>query len=103
MISPGYYRAIGTRLLRGREFTEADRKETERVVIVNQAFADRYWPGQDPLGKHVGAIDAAVGRRGRGRDGEVSQPARRSDARGGRAVQQMYWIADHRCENVARA
>jgi hypothetical protein len=56
MISPGYYRALGTPLLRGREFTEADRRESERVVIVNQAFADRYWPGQDPIGKHVGAI-----------------------------------------------
>ena len=56
MISPGYYRAIGTPLLRGREFTEADRKGSERVVIVNQAFADRFWPGQDPIGKHVGAI-----------------------------------------------
>jgi predicted permease len=56
MISPGYYRAIGTPLLRGREFTAADRKGSERVVIVNQAFADRFWPGQDPIGKHVGAV-----------------------------------------------
>jgi predicted permease len=56
MISPGYYQALGTPLLRGREFTEADRKESERVVIVNQAFADRFWPGQDPIGRHVGAI-----------------------------------------------
>jgi predicted permease len=56
MISPGYYRALGTPLLRGREFTDADRRESERVVIVNQAFADRFWPGQDPIGKHVGAI-----------------------------------------------
>jgi len=56
MISPAYYRAIGTPLLRGREFTEADRKGSERVVIINQAFADRFWPGQDPIGKHIGAI-----------------------------------------------
>jgi len=56
MITPGYYRALGTPLLRGREFTPADRRGAERVVIVNQAFADRYWPGQDPIGKHVGDI-----------------------------------------------
>ena len=56
MISPGYYRAIGTPLLRGREFTDADRRDGTRVVIVNQAFAERYWPGQDPIGKHVGDI-----------------------------------------------
>jgi predicted permease len=56
MISPGYYRALGTPLLRGREFTDADVRDGQRVVIVNQAFADRYWPGQDPIGKHVGDI-----------------------------------------------
>ena len=56
MISPGYYRALGTSLLRGREFTDADVRDGQRVVIVNQAFADRYWPGQDPIGKHVGDI-----------------------------------------------
>jgi predicted permease len=56
MISPGYYRAIGTRLMRGREFTDADRRDAAPVVIVNEAFADRFWPGQDPIGKHVGAI-----------------------------------------------
>jgi predicted permease len=56
MISPGYYRAIGTPMLRGREFTDADRRGAERVVIVNQAFVDRFWPGQDAIGKHVGDI-----------------------------------------------
>jgi predicted permease len=56
MVSPGYYRAIGTPLVRGREFTDDDRQGGERTVIVNQAFADRFWPGQDPIGKHVGDI-----------------------------------------------
>jgi predicted permease len=56
MISPGYYKAIGTAVLRGREFTDADRRDGSPVVIVNQAFADRYWPGQDPIGKHIGEI-----------------------------------------------
>ena len=56
MVTPGYYRALGTPLLRGREFTDADVRDGQRVVIVNQAFADRYWPGQDPLGKHIGDI-----------------------------------------------
>jgi predicted permease len=56
MVSPGYFRALGTPLLRGREFTDADVRDGQRVVIVNQAFADRYWPGQDPIGKHVGDI-----------------------------------------------
>jgi hypothetical protein len=42
--------------VRGREFTNDDREGGERAVIVNQAFADRFWPGQDPIGKHVGDI-----------------------------------------------
>jgi putative ABC transport system permease protein len=56
MISPGYYRAIGTPLIRGREFTDADRQGGEHVVIVNQAFADHYWPGQNPIGKRIGDL-----------------------------------------------
>jgi predicted permease len=51
--SPGYFRAIGTRLLAGRDFNEHDLEKAPKVVIVNQAFADRLFPGQDPLGKRI--------------------------------------------------
>jgi predicted permease len=50
---PGYFSTIGQRLLRGREFTEADRGDSALVCIVNESFARRFWPGQDPLGKRV--------------------------------------------------
>jgi predicted permease len=49
--SPGYFQTIGIPLLRGREFTEADRDGSVRVAIVNQTLADRLWPGEDPIGK----------------------------------------------------
>jgi len=48
--SPGYFASIGLPVLRGRGFTPAD-VDYENLVIVNQAFADRMFPGQDPIGK----------------------------------------------------
>ncbi|MGD8330611.1 MAG: ABC transporter permease [Acidobacteriota bacterium] len=49
-VSPGYFRTIGATLIRGREFTRAD-DNGEPHAIVNEAFAERYWPGEDPIGK----------------------------------------------------
>ena len=49
--TPGYFQTIGIPLLRGRDFTDTDREPSLRVAIVNQAFVDRIWPGQDPIGK----------------------------------------------------
>ncbi|MGP8173550.1 MAG: ABC transporter permease [Terracidiphilus sp.] len=48
-----YFRAAGIPLLRGRDFTEADRVDSPLVVIVNRTLAERYWPGQDPIGKRL--------------------------------------------------
>jgi putative ABC transport system permease protein len=48
-----YFRAAGIRLLRGRTFTPADNATAPLVVIVNRTLAERYWPGQDPIGKHL--------------------------------------------------
>jgi predicted permease len=48
-----YFAAAGIPLLRGRTFTEADREGAPLVVIVNRTLAERYWPGQDPIGKRL--------------------------------------------------
>src|SRR3954470_22826546 len=50
---PGYFATVGQRLLRGREFAETDTADAPQVCIVNESFARRFWPGQDPLGKRV--------------------------------------------------
>ena len=50
---PGYFSTIGQRLVRGRDFAETDRIDSPPVCIVNESFAGRFWPGQDPLGKRV--------------------------------------------------
>jgi predicted permease len=53
VIVPGYFETIGTPILRGRQFTTADQSGAAPVVVVNQTFAKRYWPGEDALGKTV--------------------------------------------------
>ena len=57
-----YFRAAGIKLLRGRAFTVADNATAPLVVIINRALADRYWPGQDPIGKrlHRGSAEATT-------------------------------------------
>jgi putative ABC transport system permease protein len=50
---PDYFRTMGAALLKGREFTERDDASSPGVVIVNEAFARRQWPGEEPLGKRI--------------------------------------------------
>ncbi|HKO16928.1 MAG TPA: ADOP family duplicated permease [Gemmatimonadaceae bacterium] len=58
-VTPDYFAAIGTRILRGRGFTAADVAGSERVVVVSKGMADLYWPGADPLGTCVKVDDSA--------------------------------------------
>jgi len=53
VVDPGYFKTLGLALLRGRLFTDADTEGTQRVVIVDRLLTDRWWPGQDPLGKRI--------------------------------------------------
>ena len=51
--SPEYFRAAGIPLLQGREFATTDQRGGAKVAIVNQALADRFFPGESPLGKRI--------------------------------------------------
>jgi predicted permease len=53
MVDGNYFRAIGTRLIEGREFTSVDNPSTGRVVVVSQTMAKRFWPGQEVLGRQI--------------------------------------------------
>ena len=52
-ISPDYARVLRVPLLRGREFTDHDGADAPGVAIVNEAVVRRYWPNDNPIGKHI--------------------------------------------------
>ncbi|MGH9453962.1 MAG: FtsX-like permease family protein, partial [Terriglobia bacterium] len=52
-VGPGYFATMQIPLLAGRDFTAQDTDKSPLAVIINQKFADRYWPHQDTIGKRV--------------------------------------------------
>ena len=57
VVEPEYLQTMGIRLLRGRFISDADDERSERVAVIDNSFAQKYFPGQDPLGKHVKIFD----------------------------------------------
>jgi predicted permease len=55
IISPGYFDTMSIPLLKGRQFTDQDTVTTPGVVVINETMARRYWPGEDAIGKRIGA------------------------------------------------
>src|SRR5262245_15357845 len=94
-VSPDYFRTMGMRLVKGREFTERDNENAARVVIISEATARRHFTNEDPIGKRIGngrpdgwreivGVTADVKHFGLNQDARVSmffphsqQPARR--------------------------
>lgn len=60
-ISAGFFRTLGAPVLRGREFTAADRAGSPPVVVVDARAASTYWPGVDPIGRRIMYRDSVVG------------------------------------------
>jgi putative ABC transport system permease protein len=50
-VTPGYFHLLGIPLLRGRLFDESDNDKAPQVAVINEGFAQTYWPNQNPLGK----------------------------------------------------
>jgi predicted permease len=65
LVSSHYFETIGTRLLRGRLIGENDTPASRHVAVVNQSFAHKFFPNEDPIGKHFGEAD------GHSRDYEI--------------------------------
>jgi len=81
VVSPDYFATIRTPLLSGRAFTAADTSTTEPVAIVNQTFAERFWPRQNPIGRRfsytsaTGPFVSVVGVARNGKYGEILESA----------------------------
>ena len=59
-VSPGYFKTFGIGILAGRAFTEIDGEGGPPVAIVDELLAERFWPGEDPIGKTVDVPDRGV-------------------------------------------
>ena len=53
IVAPRFFDAMGAPLIRGRGFSEQDDSSAARTIVINQRFADRFWPNQDPIGHTV--------------------------------------------------
>ncbi|HJS97477.1 MAG TPA: ABC transporter permease [Terriglobales bacterium] len=79
-VSPHYFETIGTRLLQGRVINDQDTPASARVAVVNETFARRFFPKQDPIGKRFG-----IGESNHSRDFEIIgivEDTKYQDARG---------------------
>jgi putative ABC transport system permease protein len=59
-VSPGFFGALGVPIIAGRDFTEADRHGAEPVVIVSQSLAQRVFPNQDAVNRHLSWTDPVM-------------------------------------------
>jgi predicted permease len=57
-INTHFFASVGQPLLRGRNFTDADTPTSQQVAIVNEAFVKKFFPKEDPLGRHFGVYDS---------------------------------------------
>ena len=104
-VSPGYFATLGIPLLEGRDFTEADKKDSELVVVVSKSVAQQLFPGQDALNRHIMWTDPLIkvagispkrppdrrrpGRRGRRQHPPSAQFDNLSAVRAGAAVRRV--------------
>jgi putative ABC transport system permease protein len=53
IVTPGYFHLMGMTRLRGRIFSDSDNEDAPAAAVINEAAAQMYWPGENPLGKHL--------------------------------------------------
>jgi predicted permease len=56
IVTQDYFDTYGLHLLQGRSFSETDRQGTPTVALINQAMAEKFWPGKNPVGKRISTM-----------------------------------------------
>jgi predicted permease len=77
-ITPGYLSLFKIPVLRGRDFNEGDKVDTPHVALINQAFARKFWPDEDPIGKRINhgpLFETVIGMVADFHDGGLAKPA----------------------------
>lgn len=74
IVTPGYFETFGIRIVSGRAFTAHDGASAQRVVVVNERFAERFLEGRDPLRQHVVMDEFVPGTTGLGSGAAVPGP-----------------------------
>ncbi len=54
-VAPNFFETMGMRLVAGRGFTERDNRSSQRVTLINEAVARKYFPNENPIGRHIGS------------------------------------------------
>lgn len=57
IVTPGYFNAIGTPIIKGRAFDDHDMRSGQKVMIISRSLAETFWPGQDPLGRRIACCE----------------------------------------------
>ncbi len=76
VVSSSYFQTMGIPLIRGRQFSEQEVGGSESVAVVSKAMADRFWPGEDPIGKRFKDNSSSYEIIGVARDTGTIDPAR---------------------------
>ena len=90
LVAPGYFATMQIPILEGRDFTERDERKAEPVMIVNQAFAKRFFRGQSPVGRKVRAAGKMCTVVGLARDSKYFTPTEAPSPHFYLAFQQFY-------------
>jgi predicted permease len=89
IVTPGYFKALGIPLLKGRAFTDHDHKDAPGVIVINEALAHRYWPNEEPVGKRLTVGFEEKPREIIGVVGSVKQRALTAEARSAMYLPQL--------------
>jgi MacB-like periplasmic core domain len=60
-INPNFFAAVGRKVVRGRSLKESDNEQAPSVAVVNEAFAKKFFPNVDPIGRRFGIYESGLG------------------------------------------
>jgi predicted permease len=91
-VTPGFFDAVGNVILRGRAISEQDTATSQHVVVINEAFARKFFPKEDPIGRYFGRPDVSAGSSHQYEIVGIAQDARYLDFDFDKPVRPMFFL-----------